>query len=325
MEKIIEVQDLVKEFGDLTAVKEIDFHVKRGELFGFLGPNGAGKTTTIKILCTLLRPNSGQVRVNGYDVQEDPASVRKSLGLVFQESSLDENLTAEENLRFHGNLYGVERNTLKKRIDEVLEMVELSDRKKGIVRKFSGGMKRRLELARGLLHYPQILFLDEPTLGLDPQTRNRIWEYIQELKEEKDITIFLTTHYMDEAEYCDRIAIIDHGEIIALDSPDQLKSDVGGDVIRIKVNGQEERVQKEIEERYDVEVRSNRGYLFFEKYNGEEFVPEFVSQFREEIRSISLNRPTLDDVFLQLTGKELRDETADAGDRMRMRHSRRSD
>ena len=320
---MIEVKDLVKHFDEIEAVKGINFNVKQGELFGFLGPNGAGKSTTIKMICTLISPTGGSAVVNGFNVTEQPGEVRKSIGLVFQESSLDENLTAYENLKFHAHLYGVDRETTTSRINEVLQMVELEDRKDDLVKKFSGGMKRRLEIARGLLHYPKVLFLDEPTLGLDPQTRNHIWEYIYQLKEEKDITIFLTTHYMDEAEYCDRIAIIDYGEIVALDTPENLKSTVGGDLIKTSVDNID-KTKAEITDRYEVEVNENNGYLYFEKNNGEQFIPRFVSDFKDEIKSISLHRPTLDDVFLKLTGHELRDEKADAKDRMknRLKHRR---
>ncbi|MBM7624633.1 ATP-binding cassette domain-containing protein [Sporohalobacter salinus] len=316
MNSVIEVNNLAKNFGSIEAVRGINFAVKQGELFGFLGPNGAGKSTTIKMLCTLIEPTSGQAVVNGHDTMDNPGEVRQSIGLVFQEPSVDENLTAYENLKFHANMYGVDRKVREERIAEVLEMVELDDRVNDLVKKFSGGMKRRLEIARGLLHYPKVLFLDEPTLGLDPQTRNRIWEYIYQLKDEKDITIFLTTHYMDEAEYCDRIAIIDYGEIIALDTPEELKSVVGGDVIKTRVANIEAAKEK-IESKYQVEVKENKGYLHFEQENGEEFIPRFVQDFKDEIKSISLHRPTLDDVFLHLTGHELREKEADATERMR--------
>ncbi len=233
MSAIIEVTDLVKKYGDLTAVKGISCEVELGEIFGFLGPNGAGKTTTISILCTLLSPTGGSAKLDGRDVSTQRDRVRESIGLVFQDPSLDDTLTAKENLEFHAYAYRVPREERDDRIQEVLEMVELLDRQNDRLETFSGGMKRRLEIARGLLHYPKVLFLDEPTIGLDPQTRNSIWEYIRELKKKHRITIFLTTHYMDEAENCDRIAIIDYGEIIALDTPEGLKSQVGGDVIKI--------------------------------------------------------------------------------------------
>ena len=310
MSAIIEVKDLVKKYGELTAVKGISFEVERGEIFGFLGPNGAGKTTTINILCTLLAPTSGDAVLDGNEVVESRERVRESIGLVFQDPSLDDRLTARENLEFHAYAYRVPREERDERIREVLSMVELLDRAKDRVMTFSGGMKRRLEIARGLLHYPKVLFLDEPTVGLDPQTRNSIWEYIHELKGRHDITIFLTTHYMDEAENCDRIAIIDYGEIIALDTPDNLKNQVGGDVVKINTEDDEE-AEKVLLENFEVEMIQDRDCLCFEVESGEKFVPRFIRDFPVPITSISLRRPTLDDVFLKLTGHEIREESAD--------------
>jgi ABC-2 type transport system ATP-binding protein len=220
---VIEVKDLTKKFNDLTAVDSISFSVEGGEVFGFLGPNGAGKTTTISMLCTLLRPTSGLAKVGCCDVSKEPNRVRSDIGIIFQDPSLDDRLTAEDNLKFHGYLYHMKKELIEQRIPEVLELVELSDRRKNIVRKFSGGMKRRLEIARGLMHRPKILFLDEPTIGLDPQTRSAIWAYILKMRKETGLTIFMTTHYMQEAEVCDRIAIIDHGKIIDMASPAKLK------------------------------------------------------------------------------------------------------
>lgn len=235
MSKMVEAENLTKTFNGFKAVDAVSFEVEGGEIFGFLGPNGAGKTTTINMLCTLYRPSSGLAYVNGYDVFKEPHKVRRSIGLVFQDPSLDDKLTAEENLDFHGILYGLKREERARMIDKVLEMVELSDRKHSLVSSFSGGMKRRLEIARGLMHSPKVLFLDEPTLGLDPQTRSRVWDYIHRLRSEEGVTVFMTTHYMDEAENCDRVAIMDHGRIIALDEPSTLKTQIGGDVITLKV------------------------------------------------------------------------------------------
>jgi ABC-2 type transport system ATP-binding protein len=219
----IRVNNLSRKFNGFTAVDSISFLVNEGEIFGFLGPNGAGKTTTINMLCTLLRPTSGEAFVSCCDVAKEPNRVRREIGIIFQDPSLDDRLTAEDNLKFHGYLYNMNHREIGKRIAEVLTLVELYDRRKDYVRKFSGGMKRRLEIARGLLHQPKLLFLDEPTLGLDPQTRVHIWDYILKMRRESGLTIFMTTHYMQEAEVCDRIAIIDHGKIVDLDSPKNLK------------------------------------------------------------------------------------------------------
>jgi len=231
----IEVNGLTKVFdGSVRAVDEINFVVKGGEILGFLGPNGAGKTTTLNMLSTLLKPTSGTATVNGHDIVEEPDAVRRSIGYVFQDPTLDIELTGRENLDFHGRLYGINRSLRKQRIEEMLEVVQLTDRADNLVKTYSGGMKRRLEIARGLLHHPQVLFLDEPTLGLDPQTRRSIWEHIQRLNQEKKITIILTTHYTEEADYlCDRILIIDFGKIVALDTPDKLKAKLEGDVVSL--------------------------------------------------------------------------------------------
>ncbi|HEX6922933.1 MAG TPA: ATP-binding cassette domain-containing protein [Bacillales bacterium] len=306
MSAIIEVEGLRKFYKDLEAVKGVNFSVEQGAIFGFLGPNGAGKSTTINMLSTIIRPSDGKAVINGYDIVKEKNKVRASIGLIFQETTLDEKLTANENLWLHCKFYGVERSKREERIQEVLEIVDLTDQRKKIVEKFSGGMKRRLEIARGLLNYPRVLFLDEPTVGLDPQTRNHIWEYILKLKEKAGITIFLTTHYMDEAEICDRIAVMDHGEVIALDSPEKLKSDVGGDVIEISTEDNE--AAKEIlENEYDKEVNETEGILNFKVEKGNEFLVNFVKEFSIPIQSVNLRRPTLNDVFLNLTGREIRE------------------
>jgi ABC-2 type transport system ATP-binding protein len=315
---MIQVENLCKHFNGLKAVDGITFSVEKGEIFGFLGPNGAGKTTTINVLCTLMRPTSGTAYINGFQVTEDPNNVRKSIGLIFQEPSLDEKLTAEENLDFHGMIYDIPRDTREERKKELLEMVELYDRRKDAVKTYSGGMKRRLEIARGLLHQPRILFLDEPTLGLDPQTRNHIWNYIHHLRDEKGITIFMTTHYMDEAENCDRIGIIDYGKIVAMDTPDNLKTSVGGDIITLRT-ANDEMAEEEIGEKYHLSVRRDEKGIHLEVEDGEEFIPQFISSFSTQINSINLRRPTLDDVFLKLTGHEIREERSSAKDRLRHR------
>src|SRR5436853_525860 len=229
----IQVRGLVKDYGEVKAVRGVDFEVATGEVFGFLGPNGAGKTTTINMLCTLAKPTTGWATVAGHDVVADRDDVRRNIGLVFQDTTLDNYLTAEQNLRLHAELYGVPRAVVGPRMRDVMEMVGLWERRKSLVGTFSGGMRRRLEIARGLLHSPRVLFLDEPTVGLDPQTRSSIWGYIGELSQREEITIFLTTHYMDEAEYCDRIAIMDRGRIIVLDTPQALKASVGKDRVQI--------------------------------------------------------------------------------------------
>ena len=299
MEPIITVDKLVKKFGSLTAVDNIDFNVAHGEIFGFLGPNGAGKTTTINILCTLLKPTSGKASLNGYDVVKHQNQVRQSIGLVFQDPSLDERLTGMQNLRFHALVYNVPSKVREKRIKQVLDMIELWDKRNIEVRHYSGGMKRRLELARGLLHYPKVLFLDEPTLGLDPQTRNRIWEYIIELKQHEGTTIFLTTHYMDEAEKADRIAIIDHGKLVAIDTPDKLKKMVGVDIITI-TTVDDNKATEEIRTRYQIEPRHDGKGISFEISSGEEFLPDFIRDFGTKILSVNLRRSSLEDVFLKL-------------------------
>jgi ABC-2 type transport system ATP-binding protein len=313
---VIEASNLVKRFGELEAVKGVSFSVKEGEIFGFLGPNGAGKTTTINILCTLLKPTDGQAKVNGYDVIKERSQVRQSIGLVFQEPALDDYLTAEQNLRFHGYAYGVPKNVLEPRLKELLEMMELWDRRKGKISTYSGGMKRRLEIARGLLHHPRVLFLDEPTLGLDPQTRCRIWDYIHDLRKRENLAIFMTTHYMDEAENCDRIAIIDYGGIVALDTLEKLKDGVGGDVISVKTEDNEEAVRL-LEGQYKFKPVIENGIVSFTVSHGEEFLPKFVSGFPLRLISIGLRRPTLEDVFLKLTGRNIREQEVDSIQQMK--------
>lgn len=302
---VIEAEELTKRFGNFTAVDSVSFAVDRGEVFGFLGPNGAGKTTTINMLTTLLTPTSGTARVAGFDVVKERQNVRKSIGLVFQEATLDEVLTAWENLEFHGILYGMDRKTRRARIDEFLQMVGLTPDRNRQIKTFSGGMKRRLEIARALLHSPQVLFLDEPTIGLDVQTRIHLWGYLRELRQRERITIFLTTHNMDEAEYADRIAIIDHGQIIALDTPVRLKAMLGGDIVRLSTED-DGRAAEILKIQYGVEVRTEEGELLFEIGNASEFLPRLLKDFPISVRKVSLASPTLEDVFVHLTGRAIR-------------------
>jgi ABC-2 type transport system ATP-binding protein len=314
---VISARDLHKKYGDFEAVKGIDLDVAEGEIFGFLGPNGAGKSTTISVLCTLLKPTAGEVRVAGCDVYREPDEVRRRIGLIFQDPSLDSELTATENLEFHGFIYGLPARLRKERIAEVLEMVGLADRAHDRVRTFSGGMKRRLEIARGVMHHPEVLFLDEPTLGLDPQTRAHIWEYLNALRKQEGVTIFMTTHYMDEAEFCERIAIIDQGSIVALGTPDELKSRVGGDIITITPAGDPERMAEEIGRAFSLAATVHQGSVRVEVPDSGTFVPRLFQELREPVISFSLHRPSLDDVFLKLTGRAIRDEEAGGTDQLR--------
>lgn len=312
---ILRAEGLTKSFNGILAVDHINFSVKKGEIFGLLGPNGAGKTTTINMLCTLLRPTAGKAVIADYSVVENPEAVRKSIGLVFQDPSLDDQLTGRENLYLHGLLYGLPRKEIDERVKTVLELVELSDRADDVVKVYSGGMKRRLEIARGLIHYPKILFLDEPTIGLDPQTRKHIWEYILKLKKEQKMTIILTTHYMEEAEeVCDRIAIIDHGKIIALDTPKELENMIGGDAIIVYTPTPEKLVSlfpkaKQYEDRVILTVK-----------NAGKEVQDILCKIREagiSVTEVEIHKPTINDVFLTLTGKTIREEEVSLAERLK--------
>ena len=306
----IAVRGLVKNFGEVRAVRGVDFEVATGEVFGFLGPNGAGKTTTINMLCTLAKPSGGSATVAGHDVVRERDDVRRNIGLVFQDPTLDGYLTAAQNLKLHAELYGVQSNLVKPRMQQVMEMVGLWDRKDSPVATFSGGMRRRLEIARGLMHSPRVLFLDEPTIGLDPQTRRSIWTYIRELKEREEITIFMTTHYMDEAEWCDRIAIMDHGQIVALDAPETLKAGVGRDRVSIHTDDDQAAIAA-IAEKFGLEAVIAEGAVTFGVSSGEKFVPRLFAELGLPIRSVSVWRPTLDDVFMSYTGSTIRDAEED--------------
>ncbi len=311
MENVVETFDLTKQYKDLKAVDHVNLKIKHGEIFGLLGPNGAGKTTTISMLCTIVRPTGGTATINGYDILKDPHNVRKSIGIVFQEPSVDDILTGRENLRLHAMWYAVPKEIRQERIDEVLKLVGLESRQHDLVKTYSGGMRRRLELARGLLHLPRVLFLDEPTLGLDPQTREHIWQYIEDMSRERDMTILLTTHYMEEADrLCDRIAIIDEGKIIVMDSPENLKKTVGGDIVCLKTNATDTNRFEKIDSVTKVEVQDE--YVILTVKNAGQNLKEILDAARAidnvEIRSASLN-----DVFLKFTGKQIRGETGEGG------------
>ncbi len=308
--------DLRKTYKEIEAVKGVSFEVANGEIFGFLGPNGAGKSTTISMLCTLVVPTKGGAQVAGFDVVREQARVRQRIGLVFQDTTLDDYLTATENLRFHAELYGVPREAVGPRIRQVLEMVDLWDRRTSLVQTFSGGMKRRLEIARGLLHAPSVLFLDEPTVGLDPQTRSHIWNYITELRRRERITIFLTTHYMDEAEYCDRIAIMDNGELVAIDTPEALKASIGEDRVELHTADDRQAIER-LSEHFQIKAQVSEGAVAFHVANGEQFVPRLFAGLEVAIQSVRVARPTLDDVFMTYTGRTIRDAEASGADRLR--------
>ncbi|HZT97404.1 MAG TPA: ATP-binding cassette domain-containing protein [Chloroflexota bacterium] len=310
------VRGLVKRYDTVEAVKGIDLTVRSGEIFGFLGPNGAGKSTTISVLCTLLRPTEGSAEVAGYDVDRHPALVRQRIGLIFQDPSLDDQLTARENLWFHAMAYGVPHEERGPRINAALKMVDLDDRAGSPVKTFSGGMKRRLEIARGILHSPEVLFLDEPTIGLDPQTRARVWDHLRGIHARSPITIFMTTHYMEEAEWCDRIAIIDHGRIVAEGTPADLKSQVGGDVVVVSTDD-DDRAIAEVWESFQIEAAKGTGEIRIEVPDGAEFVPRLLREMTVPVRTVTVRRPSLDDVFLKLTGRAIRDEEADPKAMMR--------
>jgi ABC-2 type transport system ATP-binding protein len=305
-EPAVSVRGLVKRFGEVEAVRGVDFDVHVGETFGFLGPNGAGKSTTIGMLCTLVPPTGGTARVAGFDVVRERDDVRRNIGLVFQDPTLDSYLSAEQNLKFHAELYGVPKQLVPERMRQVLEMVGLWERRASKVSTFSGGMRRRLEIARGLLHSPRVLFLDEPTVGLDPQTRASIWRYIHELKKVEEITIFLTTHYMDEAEAADRIAIMDRGQVIVLDTPEALKASVGKDRVQLQTDDNAATIEA-LKARFGLEATVSEGAVTVAVEGGEQFVPRLFAELGMPIRGVSVSRPSLDDVFMSYTGTTIRD------------------
>jgi len=313
---IIETENLTKKFDDFIAVDHVTFSVEKGEIFGFLGPNGAGKTTTIKMLITLLHPSEGSASIAGFNILNQRASVREHIGVVFQEPALDTELTGKENLDFHSRMYGLSQETRKKRITQVLTLVDLLDKKDVLVKHYSGGMKRRLEIARGLMHSPTVLFLDEPTLGLDAQTRRAIWDYIKQLNEEESTTIFLTTHYMDEADFlCDRIGIIDHGKILVMNTVDALKKSIGHDVITISCSDCAA-LQKRLEqEPWISNITPHASFLTLGVERGEEKIPtifDITRTINVSISSVDVRKPSLDDVFLYYTGRSMREQNPEA-------------
>lgn len=320
---VIDLLDLKKYFKDVKAVDGISFSIHKGEIFGLLGPNGAGKTTILNILCTLLKPTSGHATICGHDINKDKDAVRRCIGIVFQDPTLDDQLTAHENLDLHGILYHIPKDARRRKMKELLELVELSNKKNIMVKTFSGGMKRRLEIARGLLHQPQVLFLDEPTLGLDPQTRRHIWEYIERLNRDTKVTIILTTHYMDEADVlCNRVAIIDRGKISAIDTPTQLKKRIGGEVITIKTDDDFQPDQPWIKS-----VNKHNGYMNLTVEEADQSLSLLMNIAHEkgiDIDSITIHKPTLEDVFLHFTGKTIREEEASWTDEVRIRRRNRS-
>jgi ABC-2 type transport system ATP-binding protein len=308
---IIETKNLTKKFEQMTAVDNLNLEIKEGEIFGLLGPNGAGKTTTLLMLVTLKPPTSGTATINGFDIVKQPDKVRKSIGIVFQDPSSDEILTGYENLKLHGWLYDMPDTLREERIKEVLQLVDLTDRKNDRVKKYSGGMRRRLELARGLMHHPKVLFLDEPTLGLDPQSREHIWTYIEKLAKEKNMTIIITTHYMEEADkLCHRLAIIDRGKIVVMGSPKKLRKDLGGDIIRLKATNLDTDALKKLPYVKEISPCDDEVCLTLEDANVH---LQEILKVVGKIDSVEIHSPTLDDVFLHYTGRAYREDTPEGG------------
>ncbi|MCK4731686.1 MAG: ATP-binding cassette domain-containing protein [Methanophagales archaeon] len=325
-EYAIETEALSKKFGDFTAVSNVNLNIEKGEIFGLLGPNGAGKTTTIKMLATLLKPSSGFAEVWNCNILKEQDAVRRSIGIVFQDPSVDTELTGRENLDFHARMYGLNKEERERRINEVLDLVELNDRANVFVKFYSGGMQRRLEIARGLMHYPKVLFLDEPTLGLDAQTRHSIWDHIKILNKAQEVTVVLTTHYMEEADYlCDRVAIIDHGKIIALDIPNNLKNTIGKDIISLQVSDGGKFLDTLTKNEYIKKLslkKKHDDFLYLSVENGETMIPRIMHLAHEEgvsVQSVSLRKPTLEDVFLHFTGRTIREQEASVKEQIRMK------
>jgi len=308
---VIETKNLTKKYKELIAVDNLNLKVEEGEIFGLLGPNGAGKTTTLLMLTTLKQPTSGTAKVNNFDIIKQPDKVRKSIGIVFQDPSSDDILTGYENLKLHGWLYDMPDDLRERRIKEVLELVDLTDRKNDLVKKYSGGMRRRLEIARGLMHHPKVLFLDEPTLGLDPQSREYIWNYIEKLAKEEKITIIITTHYMDEADkLCDRLAIIDHGKIVVLGTPKELKKNLGGDIIRLKAKNLDIEMLEKL--KYVKKVDRCDSEVCLTVKDADKHLQEILKKVGK-VDSVEIRSPTLDDVFLHYTGRAIREDSPEGG------------
>ena len=308
---IIETANLRKEYDKLIALDNLNLQVNEGEIFGLLGPNGAGKTTTLMTLTTLIKPTSGTAKVNGYDIVKNPSMVRKSIGIVFQDPSSDDILTGYENLKLHGMLYGMPVDLREERIKEVLKLVDLTDRKDERVKKYSGGMRRRLEIARGLMHRPKVLFLDEPTLGLDPQTRENIWQYIENLSGHGEMSIIITTHYMEEADrLCSRLAIIDRGKVVALDSPSNLKKIIGGEVVVLKIKNPVIDSFEKLDFVKNIELKNDLVYLTVLNAGAN---LQQILQVAGKVDSVEIHSPTLNDVFLHFTGREIREDSPEGG------------
>jgi ABC-2 type transport system ATP-binding protein len=308
---VIETKNLTKKYNSLTAVNSLSLQIEEGEIFGLLGPNGAGKTTTLMMLTTLIPPTSGTATINGFDIVRQPDQVRKSIGIVFQDPSSDETLTGYENLKLHGLLYDMDSELREQRIQEVLALVELTERQQDAVKKYSGGMRRRLELARGLMHHPKILFLDEPTLGLDPQTRGHIWVYIKKLARDEHITIIITTHYMDEADrLCDRLAIVDQGTIVAMGPPEMLKKDLGGDIIRLQGKDGQFEVLRNLD--FVKNIRTREGYVLITVKDASVHLQEVLNRVGQ-VESVEVRPLTLEDVFLHYTGRAIREGSPEGG------------
>lgn len=306
----IETFDLTKKFNGLTAVDKLNIQVKEGEVFGLLGPNGAGKTTTLSMLCTILKPSSGTARVNGFDVVKNPHEVRKSIGIVFQDPSLDNRLSGKDNLFIHAALYGMQEDKARDRVDKLVSLVGLEDRIDHLVKTYSGGMRRRLEIARGLVHTPRILFLDEPTLGLDPQTRGKVWEYINNFRKKEGITIILTTHYMEEAEsLCDRVAIVDQGRIVALDNPKELTKKVENEVITLKLSDNSRANEfKKLDFVIDVNISGDVRLSVHDSVKAIPKIMNFATENGIEVKSVDIEKVTLNEVFMHYVGREIREE-----------------